>query len=310
MNKKILVLVLALFFCFAIVGAGAIFAYYWFSTAPDRALNDSGRNIITQQNVEFDASMALPMTMTVQNMSINMSLNVTGSGVYNTKDNSFSFDGTLTLPSFLGSESSSTPFKVMYVNRNIYFYDSTTSKWSYMNYDKLMTYAQAQNATTSPIPTPNLSGVTTPVFKYSKDDTVSNKAVFVYTSSADVAAINRGIAPYVQAAIDKMVEADPSITETYSSIGVDLRDVTITFSRADFEYMIYKDTNLPAKGKFTMTVNYNFGTKMQLSLVDSTFTVTLKNYNSGSTVVAPTNATEIDPSRPTSTTLNYDFPEL
>lgn len=295
MNKKIIVLVVALFLCFLVIGGGAIFAYVWFSSAPQRALDASQKSLTEANSVAYEFEMTMPITVEASGMSLGMEMSMTGSGVVDIKNQKMSFEGEMVMPSFTGEEEEPLAVKVIYGGGKIYTYNEDEREWLSIDFEQL------QNMVTTPsvtpevaLPTLNYGAIDELKFDYVGDDTVDSKTTYLYRASMNVDQINDVLDDYIQALIAQRLDTYEDAGGSFGLGNIDPEDITVTVDEMVYEYMVYKDNNLPAEFKLITSMTFDMGSTFAFSVEDMEFVITLTDYNEPVTVTIPADATEVD----------------
>lgn len=292
MNKKVIIVIgLVLFLCICTLGSIGVFSFYWLSTEPYRALDQSQRNFAEVEKAEYEIDIALPVTYRISGITMALDIDITGDGIIDIEDEEFSFDGELSLPDFFGAiDMDDTKVKAIYADKYIYVYNDIDDEWTKTKYDD---YVEESN--NDAIPTPDLSEIDDIAFSYTGTGTVNDEPVYVYTASADTDELNDLMEPYIDEVIQNAIDENSDSSYDYlSTMGIDLEEMTIEFSKLDVEYKVYKATNLPASIKILLSIDYTMGEGMAFSIDDAEITITFTEYEDVGNIIIPRFAREID----------------
>jgi hypothetical protein len=271
MNKKVLILVAVLFFCFAILGASAIVAYIYISKAPDRALDTSMTSIQSLKNADIDMNIKYKVSVS----SISIDGTIKGNALIDVDNKAADMNMELSLPA-LGSSASDLKVRVIWAADTLYVLDPTTNKWTSMNQEELKKsgFDPSKTASSDIIIPESLKQ--NPKYSYIGEETLSGQKVYVYSVQINKDDINKLLEQTLTEAVNK----NPTQAQVY-------KDMKISYDKIEYKYKVWQSNSQPAQIQMTASMTMDMGKTGKAKIDNLEATIDFKSINKGVTITVP-----------------------
>jgi len=287
MRKNVSCIVVTIFLCFVIVGVISIFAYYYITTAPDRALASSLKAMSELKTAEYDANIIYEIKIPFLSNSVSIEGEMNSAGLFDVLNQKGDFSFSLDIPTFTGKTADTTTINVIYLDELLYISDTKSNKWTSVTKTQIESLMRQSNFDFSTTGISLLRTKDRSFYKYVAEEALNNKRVYVYDILVDMNEANS----LLEKAIDKATQV--AETEYSDSLPTGLfnpSEISIRFDRLAFKYKVYKDTNIPAQITMSFDLTVDMGKIGEIKLQNVLVTVNISNIDKEINVIAPESA--------------------